>query len=286
MLGKNSYQSYNIWNLDETGITTVQRPPKVIAEKGAKQFGQITSFERGTLVTMCCCVNAVEQSIPPAYIFPRVHYKAHMLNGAPNGSLGLACPSGWMTTELFVDVFKHFLALMKPSIANPALLVLDNHKSHLSAAVIDLARDHAVTIVTFPPHCSHQLQPLDVSVYSPFKTYFNSACQEWMLSNAGQPLTIYNLASLSSTAYYRAFTPSNITSGFKKTGIVPLDENIFSEDVFLPSMVTDQPVSLPEDTPAPDNDSAVLIDDVPGTSVPTGTVVTPEHVRPYPKVVY
>ena len=64
-----------------------------------------------------------------------------------------------------------------------------------------------------------------------------------MLSNAGQPLTIYNLDSLSSTAYYRAFTPFNITSGFKKTGIVPLDENIFSEDVFLPSMVTDQPVS-------------------------------------------
>ena len=91
VLERNSYQSHQIWNLDETGITTVQRPPKVIAEKGAKQVGQITSFERGTLVTMCCCVNAVGQSIPPAYIFPRVHYKAHMLNGAPNGSLGLAC---------------------------------------------------------------------------------------------------------------------------------------------------------------------------------------------------
>ena len=36
VLERNSYQSHQIWNLDETGITTVQRPPKVIAEKGAK----------------------------------------------------------------------------------------------------------------------------------------------------------------------------------------------------------------------------------------------------------
>ena len=290
VLERNSYQSHQIWNLDETGITTVQRPPKVIAEKGAKQVGQITSFEQGTLVTMCCCVNAVGQSIPPAYIFPRVYYKAHMLNGAPNGSLGLACQSGWMTNELFVDVFKHFLTFMKPSISNPALLVMDNHKSHLSAAVVDLARNHGVTIITFPPHCNHRLQPLDVSVYGPFKTYFNCACQEWMLSNAGQPLTIYNLASLSSAAYYRAFTPSNITSGFKKTGIVPLDENIFPKDVFLSSMVTDQRNSSLEDenratSPAPNNDLAVSINDVPGTSGTTGTIVTPEDVRPYPKAV-
>ena len=86
-----NYQPHTIWNLDKTGITTVQRPMRVIAETGAKQVGQITSYEPGTLVKMCCCVNAVGQSIPPAYIFPRVHYKPHMLHGAPSGSLGLAC---------------------------------------------------------------------------------------------------------------------------------------------------------------------------------------------------
>ena len=110
-----------------------------------------------------------------------------MLHGAPNGSLGLANQSGWMTSELFVDVFKHFLKLINSSTSSHALLVIDNHKSHLSAELIDLARSDEVTIVTFPPHCSHRLQLLDVLVYGPFKTYFNSACQSWMLSNPGQP---------------------------------------------------------------------------------------------------
>ena len=114
--------------------------------------------------------------------------------------------------------------------------------------------------------------------------------QSWMLSNAGQALTIYNLAFLSSIAYYRAFTPSNITSGFKKTGIVSFNEHIFPEDVFLSSMVTDQAISRQQvenntNLPAPIIDSTVTANDVPGTSGTTGTIITPENVRPYPKAV-
>ena len=39
----------------------------------------------------------------------------------------------------------------------------------------------------------------------------------------------------------KAMTPTNIIAGFKKTGIFPLDEHIFDESNFLPSLVTDQP---------------------------------------------
>ena len=36
-------------------------------------------------------------------------------------------------------------------------------------------------------------------------------------------------------------TPTDIIAGFEKTGIFPLDEHIFDECNFLPSLVTDQP---------------------------------------------
>ncbi|KAL4712947.1 hypothetical protein ACJJTC_012017 [Scirpophaga incertulas] len=42
-----------IFNLDETGTTTVQKPQKVVAPAGAK-VGKVTSGEKGTLVTTCC----------------------------------------------------------------------------------------------------------------------------------------------------------------------------------------------------------------------------------------
>jgi len=87
--------------VDETGVQTVHSPGKVIAECGAKQVGQVTSAERGTLVTVCCTINAIDNFLPPVFIFPRVYFKNAMLNNAPPGSMGRAHPSGWMTAENF-----------------------------------------------------------------------------------------------------------------------------------------------------------------------------------------
>ena len=162
--------------------------------------------------------------------------------------------------------------------SKPDLLVMDNRKSYLSVALVNSACDHC--------NVSSPMQPLDVSVYSPIKSCYNSACQSWMLSNPGCPLTIHNFSSLSASAFYRAFTPSNIAAGFKKTGIYPFDDHIFSADMFLPSLVSDQAVPQQEvDEPTNVNLSAPIthdMDDVAGTS---GTDVIPETVRPYPKVV-
>ena len=43
-------QPQNIFNLDETRISTVTKPSKILAEKGIKQIGRISSAERGVTV--------------------------------------------------------------------------------------------------------------------------------------------------------------------------------------------------------------------------------------------
>lgn len=48
--------------MDETGLITVQAPEKIIAPKGLQQIGDMTSSERGSLVTVAVAVNA--QGIP------------------------------------------------------------------------------------------------------------------------------------------------------------------------------------------------------------------------------
>ena len=105
VLSRNAYEPRQIWNLDETGLTTVQKPGRLLTQKGLKQVGQITSGERGTLVTMCCCVNATGNALPPAYICPRVNFRDYMTKGAPNGSLGLAAQSGWMNSDYNLPLF-------------------------------------------------------------------------------------------------------------------------------------------------------------------------------------
>ena len=45
---------------------------------------------------------------------------------------------------------------------------------------------HGIVIVTFPPHCSHKLQPLNRSVFGPLKRYFNAASVTGMLKSPRQ----------------------------------------------------------------------------------------------------
>lgn len=96
--------------------------------------------------------------------------------------------SGWITNDEFVYIYAAFY--QEPSKESPALLVLDNRSSHLSVPTIDLAKENGVVMLSFPPHCSHKLQPLDVAVYGPFKRYMSSAQDAWMRNNAGKTMTI------------------------------------------------------------------------------------------------
>ncbi|XP_064641955.1 uncharacterized protein LOC135496524 [Lineus longissimus] len=235
-------ESTRIFNLDETGTTTVHNPSKIFAEKGVKQVSKCTR----DLTTTCCTVSASGNSIPPAMIFPRVHFNEHMRHDAPTGTLGLANKSGRMNSELFSEVMDHYIHHTNSSKDNPSLLIYDNHESHLSLQVIDKAKENGVTILTLPPHSSNKMQPLDVGIFKPFKTYCSQAMDSWMMQNPGKPISIYEIAYCVGIAHEKAMTPSNITAGFRKSGIYPFDEADFTEADFLGCAVTDRP--LPEAT--------------------------------------
>lgn len=221
-----------VYNIDETATTTVQRSNKILAQKGVKQISKCTSGERGSLVTTCCIINALGKTVPPVMVFPRTHFKTHMIQGAPAGTLGLANPSGWMTSELFVDVIQHFIKRTSSSVDRPTLLIMDNHETHLSIDCINLAKEHGITLLTLPPHCSNRLQPLDVSVYASFKAFYNAAIDSWMLRHPGVPFTIYQVAECVGVAFEKSMTPANIKSGFKNVGFTHLIETSSPRTIF------------------------------------------------------
>lgn len=70
----------DIWNIDETGVTTAQPPDKIIASKGTKQVSEVTSGERGSLVTLVYAVSACGNSVLPFLIFSRKYFKDHFVS--------------------------------------------------------------------------------------------------------------------------------------------------------------------------------------------------------------
>lgn len=301
----------DIWNVDETGITTVQKPDRVLARKGHKQIGRITSAERGTLVTLAVAVSAGGNSMPPFFVFPRVNFKSHFLNNGPVGSDGDANPSGWMIEKNFIKFAKHFVFYSRSTKDRQTLLLLDNHDSHLSPEALDYFKDNGVTALSFPPHCSHKLQPLDRSVYGPLKKYVNSACDAWITNNPGRTMSIYDIPQIVKVSLPSATTPSNIMNGFKVSGISPFNPDIFTDADYMPSYVTDRPnPHLGDGIEEPHHDdcetsrfiqtvneippgtsrnepstSQIYNESLPSTSGLSATKksATPEQVRPLPK---
>lgn len=80
------------------------------------------------------------------------------------------------------------------------------------------------------------------------KATLKIAFNDWLTTNPGKRISIYDVSELSATAYYQAFTIRNIRSGFSKPGIWPFSRNVFAEDDFLADIVTDQKVE--EDIPS------------------------------------
>ena len=240
ILDRHKFEPKDIYNLDETGVRTVQDPGRVVSSKGLKQVGSVTPAERGELVTVVYAICASGTVLPPMFIFPRVRYHDHFIRGAPNNSIGTSNPSGWINEEKFLLFLDHFIAQTRCSKDNPVLLIMDNHDSHINLQAIDKAKEMGIVLLTIPPHTSHKLQPLDKTCYGPFKTAINRSFDNWMRSNPGKTITIYEIPQLVTFAHNLSFTPGNITSGFSSTGIYPFNSDVFTDLDFAPSLVTDR----------------------------------------------
>ena len=163
-------QEYNfspdkIYNVDETGMTTAQtRPSKIVALRGRKQLDSLTSAEPSVLVTTEICMSATGAFVPPLFLWPRVRMKPELMDGAPPGSISECHKTGWMQTNIFIIWFRHFVKVSGASKENKVLLILDGHKTHTNnLEVINVARENGVYMLSFPPHCSHKMQLLDVA---------------------------------------------------------------------------------------------------------------------------
>lgn len=162
--------------------------------------------------------------------------------GSTAGSGGCGNESGWMNADAFYLFLQHFKKYFSKE--RPALLLMDNHESHLSIKGLDFLKENGVVVLTFPPHCTHRLQPLDRSVFAALKKQINNAFSNHLRQHPAIPITVKRIPNIIVKALENSFTPSNIISGFLKTGIYPLNPDIFGEEEFMPAEVTDRP--LPE----------------------------------------
>ena len=57
----------------------------------------------------------------------------------------------------------------------PVVLIMDGHSCHVkNLELIDQARSNNVILVSLPSHCTHRLQPLDISFFKSLNTFYDA----------------------------------------------------------------------------------------------------------------
>jgi len=270
------FSASQIFNVDESGISSVPtKLPKVISPTGTRRVAKIVSAERGKNITVVLGISATGVYVPPFLIFARKRMDKQLIEGAPPGSVAIGNDNGWMTSDSFLQYLEHFCKHVKTTPENPILLILDNHVSHVSLQAIRFCREHNITMLGFPPHTTHRLQPLDVAVFGPLKTYYSQTCDTFMVNNPGRVINDRDIGKLFSEAYNRAATVGNAIKGFSACGIEPFNPNIFSDDDFASAEVTERPFNEEQSIHGPINVEQPINEDqpIPG---PSGTI---EHIQ-------
>ncbi|KAI4466794.1 dde superfamily endonuclease [Holotrichia oblita] len=126
--------------------------------------------------------------------------------------------------------WNHFVQRVKPSNENKVLLILNGHSSHKGLEVLEYTKSNGIILFCLPAHCFH----LDVGFFAPLQTYYNQEVQKWLKRNPGRAVTHFQVTELFNNAY-----PPMQSALKKKSGISPLDPDIFVDWEFGPASTTD-----------------------------------------------
>ncbi|KAF1988819.1 DDE-domain-containing protein [Aulographum hederae CBS 113979] len=193
--------------------------------KGAGQDGNRSWI---TVIAVICQDGT---SLPPSIIYQGMNLQNSWLEDwqpEDQEAWFTATPTGWTNDEVGLSwLTKVFDQSTKKKARNGRdwrLLLIDGHGSHLNIPFIKYALDHKIILAAYPPHSTHRLQPLDVSLFSPLSFYYSQNLNTHLYLTQGlSGITKRDFFRVFWPAYIRAFSERNILSGWRKVGLLPFD---------------------------------------------------------------
>ena len=170
----------------------------ILKLKGCHPVGALGSAEKGGTVRGVRCFSASGAFMPPMLIVPRKRrmQQDFQLNVFP-GAWIKVYETGWMTKPLFCTWFKKFIGFLGAWKGSTVLFLLGKLGCCTkSLQLISTARGNRVTLLCFPPHCTHRLQPLDVAFMKLFSLFYEEEVEKWFWHNAGKVFTLFQMSSL------------------------------------------------------------------------------------------
>jgi hypothetical protein len=226
-------QPHNCYNMDEKGflIGHLQKVKRIFPKALMRTHKLLGTGQDGARhwITLIATICADGSSLPPALIYKAVSGNLQdtwLQDYEPeeHPCWFASSPNGWTSDELGLSWLQ---SLFDPQTSGKAkrdwrLLILDGHGSHCTLDFLEWCHKRRILVAIYPPHSTHRLQPLDVSLFRPLATYYSQALDAYTRQSLGlSSISKRDFFTIFYPAFDKAFTEENIRSGWRKTGIEP-----------------------------------------------------------------
>jgi hypothetical protein len=183
---------------------------------------------RRNWTTIIECISATGRHLPPLVIWKGVNvqqqwFPTEGLEGFKEW-LFTTSPKGWTSHAISLDwLTKIFIPRTKTVGNRPRLLIVDGHGSHCAEEFMVQCYKHNIHLLFLPPHASHVLQPLDLSVFSPLKAAYRRELGKLIYKDDDTPVGKRGFLQCYAKARQAGLAEKNVLAGWKATGLWPVN---------------------------------------------------------------
>lgn len=217
----------NRWNMDEAGIMEGQGENGLVVGSAEKRFIQKKQPGSRVWTSFIECISAAGKALKPLVIYKGKSVQQQWFGLDVDDYKGWkfeATDNGWTTDATALEWLK-LVFIPQSAPRDPRehrLLILDGHGSHETTEFMWECFKNKIHLLFLPPHTSHVLQPLDLSIFSPLKRAYRKHLSALLITNDSTPIGKRKFLECYKQARIDALTYLNCKQGWSASGLWPV----------------------------------------------------------------
>ena len=228
----------HMYNMDEKGfmLGVVGRSKRIFSRTSYEEGKRRSTIQDGSRewITLLACICADGSSLEPALIYQStsgsiqdswlqaLDHETHQVRISSSSS-------GWTNNDVGLAWLKQVFDRGTKAKARSSyrLLILDGHGSHLTIDFIEYCDQNKILLAVYPPHSTHTLQALDVSMFKPLSTAYSNEVSAFMERSQGlTSMSKRDFFPLFYRAWQISFKETTILKAFEATGLSPFNPEV------------------------------------------------------------
>ena len=232
-----------ILNFDQTGVKIVPSSTWTMDREGSRRVEVIGVGDK-RMITAVFCGSLVGDFLPVQVIYKGKTNRVHPHYQFPINWHVTHSGNHWSTEVTMIQYVENIIipyvnnirGLLKDD-NKPALVIMDNFKGQTTNNVLSLFESNDIHVCMLPPNTTDRLQPMDISINKPAKSFLKAKFEEWYALKLAEQLQESSIEELEpidlglpilkelgakwlvEMATYISQNPQFVVSGFVKAGI-------------------------------------------------------------------